>query len=422
MFHKKYLFLALVAFVGCKSSQEFTGYSYDPPGVTQTEGKITFPQKKRIIGAGSPKVWLSNEFEGARANDFYQVDANTFEVLIEPENAPINNSTWYGFSIWSDTLQAINLRLKYTNGRHRYQPKVYIQKGLMNYSHMVTNAVYDTADGSATFAMYVDTNPTRVSAQLLEGTLFSDLETQLQHLASPSISISSAGSSHQNRPVYQVTVDETKDDIEKGVLLLLSRQHPPEVSGYRAYWAFFNALLADNELANTFRKHFVIEAFPMINPDGVANGHWRHNMQGIDLNRDWEFFNQPETRAVRDALLPITQMDDRRVYYGIDFHSTNENIFYPILADIKTTPDNLTQRWAPIVTTALPGLNFSSEEFDTDSPISKNWIFNTFGSDALTFEVDDELGEKAIEQLGTTAAQSLMQLLLDEWTTFNTNQ
>lgn len=109
------------------------------------------------------------------------------------------------------------------------------------------------------------------------------------------------------------------------------------------------------------------------------------------------------------------------MYYGIDFHSTNENIFYPILDEIKTSPDNLTQRWYRIVDEVNPTLNFVSEEFDTSSPISKNWFYHTFGSDALTFEVHDELSLDEIQKLGVNSANSLMELLIEEWKIINQN-
>jgi murein tripeptide amidase MpaA len=415
MFRKNIIWLSVILFSACKAPSEFTGYSYDPPGVTDTKGRDISPQFRRIIGAGNPRVWLSNEFESARANDFYQINNNTFEVLIEAENYPINNSPWFAFTIWSDTLQAINLRLRYTNAKHRYEPKVYQQRGLMSYSHIITDAAYDSADGTTTFALYVDKNAVRVSGQLLEGARFSDLKRTLASYNQPFVTISTAGESNEGRPIFQLKIDETKTDQQKGVLVLLSRQHPPEVSGYRTYQAFFEALLADTELAREFRTYFVVYSFPMINPDGVVNGHWRHNARGVDLNRDWEFFNQPETRAVRDALLPLAADINYRVYYGIDFHSTNENIFYPIRQNIETFPDNLTQRWISTILPMFERLNFSTEEFDTNSPISKNWIFNTFGADALTFEVDDELGLNDIKSLGTTSAEHLMELLLQEW-------
>ena len=40
----------------------------------------------------------------------------------------------------------------------------------------------------------------------------------------------------------------------------------------------------------------------VLKPDGVADGHWRHNDGGKDLNRDWGPFTQPETQAVAGVL------------------------------------------------------------------------------------------------------------------------
>ena len=42
----------------------------------------------------------------------------------------------------------------------------------------------------------------------------------------------------------------------------------------------------------------MVIVYPLMNPDGVDEGHWRHNTGGIDLNRDWAHYNQPETRQV----------------------------------------------------------------------------------------------------------------------------
>lgn len=410
-----YLLLIPLFWISCSSTSEFTGFSYDPPGVTNTTDKSTEPQKRRVIGSGSPKVWISNEFEGARYNDFYSVGESKFEVLIRPENAPINNSPWYAFELWSDTTQVIELTLNYENARHRYQPKLWVQDSTGFHARMIDSVLYDSVSGTATLTFKVGPTPRRITAHIPDDILFSDLESSLDSLHRRSfISVDTAGFSTQGRPVYRITVDETAQS-RKGVLVLLSRQHPPEVSGYRLYQAFFEELISDTDLARNFREHFIIYAFPMLNPDGVVNGHWRHNVSGIDLNRDWISFNQPETRAVRDALLPLLDAPDKTVYYGIDFHSTNENIFYPMNEEIRTFPDNVTQRWFQEVDSSFTDLNFSSEEFDTSSPISKNWIFRTFGSDALTYEVDDELEKTETDRLGTGSAQSLMRILLEDW-------
>lgn len=412
--------LALLA-MSCKSAAEFTGFSYDPPDVTNTKGKEIKEQNRRIIGAGSPKVWISNEFEGARASDFYQIDQQTYEVLIEPENYPINNSPWFGFYIWGDEARAINLRIRYKEGRHRYLPKIYRSMGSLYSTHIIEDATYDSTSGSITFSLFLEEQAQRVTAHFLEGIRYSDLLNSTENQPFPFIEVDTAGYSNQNRPIIQLTVNDSSSVQNRGILALVGRQHPPETSGYRAYQSFFNTIISNTELARKFRKHFIIEAFPIVNPDGVVNGHWRHNGAGIDLNRDWVNFNQPETRAVRDALLATLENEELKLYYGIDFHSTNENIFYPIDEEVVTFPDNLTQRWFQKVDMEMPSLNLVAEEFDTSSPIAKNWFYHTFGSDALTFEVHDELPLDVIQKLGVNSANSLMELLLEEWHQSNSN-
>ena len=408
----KVIFLALVPIllISCKSTSEFTGFSYDPPGVTDTATRATEAQKKRIIGAGNPKVWVSNEFESARMNDFYQVNDSTFEVLIKPENAPINNSPWYAFEIWSETARRIHLRIAYQDARHRYTPK--LTNGFE--TEIIEPVLFDTTTGTAEFVFEVTPSRQKITGQSLLSARFSDLTRYLASLSQPFITVDTAGFSHNANPILEITADETEPDKPAGVLIILSRQHPPEIPGYLTFRVFLEALLDTTELASTFREHFVIKAFPIVNPDGVINGHWRHNTGGIDLNRDWEFFNQPETRAIRDALLPLAGNPMRKVYYGIDFHSTNENIFYPINEGVVTFPDNFTQRWVEVIKLDNPDIRFRSEEFDTSSPISKNWIFKTFGADAVTFEVDDALSRDQIRELGRSSAISLMQMLLED--------
>lgn len=411
----KYTFLILPFCIGfllnCKSTEEFTGFSYDPPNVTDTQDKKVQPQHRRVIGAGTPTVWVSNNFEGARLNDFYSVNENTYEVFIEPENAPINNSPWFAFEIWSDTSTTSWIRLNYNNGRHRYVPKITVNDS--TYSVEMENTLYDTISKTLTLKLQLSQDPILVSAQRVSSseTYNNWLEEMLAHNF---VSQTTIGYSKLGNPIKELMIDETEHGKQVGVLILMSRQHPPEVSGYYAARYFFEEITSNSELSKQFRSQFIVKSYPLINIDGVLNGHWRHNAGGVDLNRDWTNFNQPETKAVRDALLPLLEDPLKKVYYGIDFHSTNENIFYPIEESVPTSPDNLTQRWFPLVQTNNPSAVFAYEEFDTSSPISKNWIYKTFGADALTFEMDDELSMDTIEQIARSSAQSLMTLLLEE--------
>ncbi len=412
--------LVFFLLTSCKSSEKFSGFSYDPPGVTNTSDRETTPQKRRVIGAGEPRVWISNEFEGARMNDFYAVNDSLFEVFIKPENAPINNSPWFGFKIWAEEPRNVTLRLTYHDARHRYQPKVYLEPTLFSENpadtsyYLPIETVFDSVNGTASFDLFVGEVPLIVTAQFpFTSRNFEQIlkAPQIQNLATTKV----IGYSHLNRPIYEVEVDQTDTEGEKGVLIILSRQHPPEIPGFLSSLAFMEELLSGSELAKKFRQYFIIKAYPFINPDGVDNGHWRHNNAGVDLNRDWENFNQPETRAVRDALLPLLNDPDKKVYYGIDFHSTNENIFYPIEESVVTFPDNITQKWYELIVESNAEIFVNYEEFDTSSPIAKNWIYKTFGADAVTYEVNDKLTISDIEILSQSSAQHLMSLLLDAY-------
>ena len=82
-------------------------------------------------------------------------------------------------------------------------------------------------------------------------------------------------------------------------MAIVGRQHPPEVTGSMALMEFVETIVGASDLAKEFRQSFRTIVIPLMNPDGVAAGNWRHNLNGVDLNRDWGPF-----RAARDAGSP----------------------------------------------------------------------------------------------------------------------
>ncbi|MDR9419783.1 M14 family metallopeptidase [Gracilimonas sp.] len=402
----------------CKNTEEFTGFSYDPPDVTNTTDKEIDPQHRRVVGIDSPRVWISNEFEGARANDIYALNDSLIEVFVAPENAPINNSPWFAFKVWSDTIRTATIRLNYADATHRYIPKLLYRThpDSLWKQELELDVRYDSANGTGTFDIMLAPDPVIISAQPLHTSsgLMGDLAKR-GIIDNGFTDVKEAGKSKKRRPIWELEITEVEDQVEAPVLAIVGRQHPPEVTGYLASLHFLEELTSGSELAKEFRQTFVIKAFPMLNPDGVDLGQWRHNAGGVDLNRDWNNFNQPETQTVRDALFPIKENDNRHMFYGIDFHSTDENLFYPINEEVKTSPDNVTQRWVEQIIESHPEIEFRVEEFDTSSPIAKNWFFHTFGIDAVTYEVNDQIGEDELEEVSRSAAKLLMEILLEDW-------
>jgi len=118
------IFAGLVLTACTKKDDGIKGLAYDPPGSTITTNKEISPQHKRTFLFSNTGVFASNEFEGAKLNEFYQVNDSVYTAVISPENAPINNSAWYAFNIWADEQQDITLNLIYNDGTHRYIPKI----------------------------------------------------------------------------------------------------------------------------------------------------------------------------------------------------------------------------------------------------------------------------------------------------------
>ena len=69
----------------------------------------------------------SKQFDSARLNNFEKLNDSNVVAYITPENTPINNSTYYAFSIWSKVPRTFYLLFKYPKGyTHRYRPKIKI--------------------------------------------------------------------------------------------------------------------------------------------------------------------------------------------------------------------------------------------------------------------------------------------------------
>ena len=110
-------------------------------------------------------------------------------------------------------------------------------------------------------------------------------------------------------------------------LLLLGRQHPPEVTGAIAMMSFVERLMKADELASQFREQVAIVMYPLVNPDGVDKGYWRHNFQGKDLNREWDILVSP--RIESSTLMSASGWNPKIITIkAIDFHSTYYDVFY----------------------------------------------------------------------------------------------
>ena len=191
---------------------------------------------------------------------------------------------------------------------------------------------------------------------------------------------------------------------------MIGRQHPPEVSGAVAFFAFTETVFGDSGLAEQFRERFRVIAIPLMNPDGVVAGHWRHNRGSLDINRDWGPFTQPETQLVA-GLFDEFDADGSSLRMFVDFHSTDRNTFYA--QQEPTRPPDFTRTWLGNAEPRISDYPFTNEESPTENPaVAKNYIYARYGIPAVTFEAGDETDREALRVAAVIFAEELMRLML----------
>ncbi len=347
-------------------------------------------------------VSFKTDFDSARIDECKQLGKDKFLLTIKPENYPINNSPWYSFKVISLEQKTINVTIEYQQGKHRYKPKISInKKKWLPLRHRVSK-------GKLKFKLDVSNKPVWVSAQEI-------IDNRFYHRWLNKLSrkhhnkIYELGKSAEDRPIYQLI---NQSDAKEWVIIL-GRMHPPEVTGAMALFIFSEKLLSDDATAKQFRDRFNILLIPNLNPDGVKHGHWRSNINGVDLNRDWRKFKQPETRLVREQLQKITSSGDK-IVFAIDFHSTKKNIFYTMPTDYDLSPPLLAEDWLKSLNKALPDFKVNIKPGgNPKSGVFKQYIADTFGVHAITYEMADNIKRHQIRPVANTAAQLFMEKLLE---------
>ena len=385
------------------------GESYDPPGSTITTGRAITLQERRTITDPESGVSISNDFPAARLDGFERTGPGTFRLLFRPENAPINKSAWYAFKIQAPTPRRVTLELTYEDGEHRYVPK--LSRDGVSWTVVDTTAYHhDVEAKTARLTLDVGPDPLIVAGQeMTPSSWFDDWTGSMVELAGAERR--DVGVSLHGRPIGMVSFGNTENPA--GVVLVIGRQHPPEVTGTLALVKFVETLLADDSLAAAFRAQYRTVLIPLMNPDGVDEGHWRHNAGGVDLNRDWLHFNQPEVRVVRDAFLAEVERYGAPVVFAADFHSTQEDIFYTHTPDFDTNRGDLIDRWLQAISAAVPEYEVLEEAGGLESPVSKNWFYTAFHAPSVIYEVGDEQDRALIDRVAVESARAMMRLVLD---------
>jgi len=278
-----YILLLVIIVASCKSSEKPTGYQGQPKSpIVPTVNKPIQKQWKGIWAFNDSTTFFTNNFDGARLNGVAKNGKDSYTVWITAENTPINVSPWYAFKVWSKNPRTIKVKLTYQDSRSRYYPK--LSTDGINFSPIDSTNFKAINPGEGDFGikaapeiveltLEINEKPTWVSAQELYTS--KRVKNWIDSLSTKSfVSTYEIGKSTENRPMQLLEINENA----KKALMIISRQHPPEVTGFLAMKSFIETITGNSELAKKFRQKYTVFVVPLMNPDGVDNGHWRHNM------------------------------------------------------------------------------------------------------------------------------------------------
>lgn len=384
-------------------------------------------------------VLAEADFPSARLASFTEVpptqpdSPRVYVAEIPAENQPINTSPWYAMRIVAPERRDIVVRLTYPIGvGNRYLPKTAPEMS-GPYTYVPTNR-YDTTANVNDVRLTVGPEGAYLSAQEIVHT--DSVRRWLGGIVASTRGLrwDTIGRSVRGRPIWKLDTGADDDD-RRPAAVLMSRQHPPEITGFQAYQAFFARVLEDDDLARGFRENFRLISFPVVNPDGVDEGHWRHNVGGVDLNRDWGFYRQPEVKQVVAWLQEHTKRD--QVRWGMDFHSTQYDVLYthdPAKVDFRGSEqlDAWTQaleafvaeRYAAPYQPARTTGNYPQAIVGQDTlrieaegigrPTSASWFASHYGGVGVTYEVGDEQDRAFTREKARRAAELWMEAMLVE--------
>lgn len=363
------------------------------------------PDKNKECSSDIVKIEFN--FPGAGSLSCEVIKSDYIKIYINPEiDDSINPSPWFAIRK-SEHSKSIKLELDYKNYKHRYYPK--LSKDKKKWTKIDEIFISKKEDGKIVIIDFLPSNQKEyvASQELITDFWYDEWYNELE--SSGRVKREIIGFSVLRNPIHMFFAEKNTNNP---YILILGRQHPPEVTGALAMKSFINELLTENFLTDSFLDRYNILFVPLMNPDGVMNGFWRYNANKKDLNRDWGNFTQPETDAVYKKLIKLS---NKKLVLFIDFHSTFKNIFY--ISDVleDSSMKHFLRDWLGDSRDSLSEINYSYEiinSLNKDNGVSKNYIYNKYKIPSVTYEVSDNENRNIIQQSSSVLATNLMKLLL----------
>lgn len=271
------------------------------------------------VAALPGEVVVRSDFEGGSIGRVTTISPDHIRCSVKgqlDQNGRNRQASWYYFELNGSAGHEITIDLTDLPGEYNFRPgnlainrktRPFVSYDRKTWAPLPKSAVsWDDKGSVLTIRFTPKRNPVWIAHVPPYTT--QDLSRLLHELAkNPGVKIAQIGKSVRERPLYEVTVtNSAAPEKNKKVIWLIARQHAWE-SG--TSWVVDGALksLAGPNAPNARLLETVSFKFlPMCDPDGVANGGVRFNVNGYDVNRNWDAVDaklMPEIAAMRKTIL-----------------------------------------------------------------------------------------------------------------------
>jgi len=170
-------------------------------------------------------------------------------------------------------------------------------------------------------------------------------------------------------------------------VFLRARAHPWEAGSSWVAQGLIQRLLLEDEQSRRYLERYCVYILPMANKDGVTRGRTRFNLQGKDLNRDWDKPADPQLAPENYALekwLEGMIQAGQPPHLALDLHNDSGGQLH-----ISRPP--------------VPRLKEYLERMATFERLLRQHTWFTEGSTGETFRNSGTLGEGWLERYGIAA-------------------
>ncbi len=285
----------------------------------------------------SPEDFIA-DFESGNIHNVQQVGVDSFSFEIRLDDNHGDTYGWYYFAIAGNRGRTATLFLTNPDGWQNSNCNPVVSPDNINWGRVQN--VWGQS-GWLCFRQYLVAD-TIWFAQDFPFTV-SRMDAYLDSIeASPHLMRQTLGYSVHNRSIDMITITDDFYPAEyKKTAYLISRQHPMESPPTFILTGLIDMVLDETDFAGYFRRDIMLKVVPILNVDGVAEGYSRHNVNGINLNRNW----QPDIENEQPAVKAVHRdIDDyvsagNRIDLFMDLHAAPDfSDFGFRMSEVYTSP------------------------------------------------------------------------------------